>query len=48
MDYLEALFDNDIEQINHFKESSAMEGHGPLAICTHVANTSSIRVNCHV
>ncbi|KAF7981503.1 hypothetical protein HWV62_33057 [Athelia sp. TMB] len=45
-EYLEALFDEDIEAINKFEVAAKEDGYGPLAPCTHVTNHSSIRVNC--
>ncbi|KZP25255.1 hypothetical protein FIBSPDRAFT_909652 [Athelia psychrophila] len=45
-EYLEALFDNDLEVIAKFETAALANGYGPLATCTYVANHVSNRVTC--
>lgn len=46
LDYLEALFDNDLDAIDKFEQAAMDDGFGPLALCTTVANYNSMGVNC--
>ena len=44
--YLEALFDNDADEILRFENTALRDGFGPLASCSTVWNSSSVKVHC--
>ncbi|KAF9026394.1 hypothetical protein BDZ89DRAFT_1134819 [Hymenopellis radicata] len=45
-DYLEAFFSDDSEATRTIEEAACNNGHGPLASCTTVTNTTSRRRHC--
>lgn len=45
-DYLEALFDEDVDAIKHNKSAAEKNGYGPLVSCSTIANYGSMKVNC--
>lgn len=48
MDYLEALFDDDEDEIRRFESTAQKKGYGPLVACSTIANHNSIKVNCRM
>lgn len=46
-EYLEALFQNNMEKISFIEDDAAIDDIGPHALCTTVSNVSSQKVNCH-
>src|ERR1700683_1328125 len=45
-EYLEALFDEDMEEITWIENVAYNAGFGPLASCSTIWNPSSIKVQC--
>ncbi|KAG6917541.1 hypothetical protein DXG01_002177 [Tephrocybe rancida] len=48
VDYLEAYFNEDNEEMDRIEEGALGLGYGPLADCTNIANSSSQRTHCPV
>lgn len=48
VDYLEAYFNEDFEEIDRIESSALALGCGPLAECTMITNSSTQRVNCRL
>ena len=46
VDYLEALFDGNEQEIAQIEKSAQSNGFGPLTSCTTVWNYSTIKVQC--
>jgi hypothetical protein len=46
LDYLEAFFNEDDDELQRIEEAAADLGYGPLATCINVANFSSQRYHC--
>jgi len=48
LSYLEALFENDVDEIQHVERAAAAMGIGPGAPCRHSENFGSTRTTCRV
>jgi hypothetical protein len=46
VEYLEALFDNDMEEITRIENAACNDGFGPLALCSTTWNPNAIKVHC--
>ena len=46
LDYLEAFFYEDDDELNRIEEAAHALGYGPLAKCATIANASSQKVHC--
>ncbi|KAJ7169084.1 hypothetical protein C8R43DRAFT_1120974 [Mycena crocata] len=46
LEYMEAFFHEDQEELDRIEEAASLCGYGPLADCTHVANFSLQRFHC--
>ena len=46
VEYLEALFDDDTEEITQTESAAYSNGFGPLAPCSTVCNSSSVKIHC--
>ena len=46
VEYLEALFDNDIEEITWIENAACNGRFGPLALCSTTWNPNAIKVHC--
>ena len=46
LDYLEAFFYEDDDELNRIEDAARALGYGPLAKCTTIANASSQKVHC--
>jgi len=46
VEYLEALFDNDKEEIARVESTAHSNGFGPLALCSTVWNNNSVKIHC--
>jgi hypothetical protein len=44
--YLEALFDNDEEEIVRIESAAHSDGFGPLAPCSTAWNNNSVKIHC--
>ncbi|TDL13991.1 hypothetical protein BD410DRAFT_684726, partial [Rickenella mellea] len=46
LEYLEALFNEDEDEIMQLENAAREQGFGPRAICSTIANSSSVRTHC--
>jgi hypothetical protein len=47
VEYFEALFDDDTEEITRIENAANSDGFGPLASCSTIWNANSIKIHCH-
>src|ERR1700683_3988393 len=48
VDYIEAHFSNDTEELHRIEEEALLAGTGPQHVCTTVSNFSSQKVYCRM